>query len=218
VREHEDEPVPGLPAQLPPGERILWQGAPRWPIVARRVFHLRKLALYFALLSAWPLVAASLSDGRWMAAFGSALLLLALGCAAIAVLAGIAVLIARSTLYTITNRRVAMRFGIALPMCVNLPFAIIESASLKTYADGSGDLPMALRGDGQLAYIVLWPHARPWQLRRPQPMLRAVPDAAAVAQILAGALSEAATEAPPQAAVASGREFPRAARHATAAA
>ncbi|MEY3475503.1 MAG: hypothetical protein RL087_1961, partial [Pseudomonadota bacterium] len=28
--EHEFEAAPGLPAPLPVGERILWQGAPQW--------------------------------------------------------------------------------------------------------------------------------------------------------------------------------------------
>ena len=32
---------------------------------------------------------------------------------------------ARTTVYTITNRRVVMRFGIALPMTLNLPFTLI---------------------------------------------------------------------------------------------
>jgi hypothetical protein len=30
----------------------------------------------------------------------------------------------------------------------------------------------------RIAYLHLWPHARPWQLKRPQPLLRALPDAA----------------------------------------
>ena len=47
--EHEFEPEYGLPEALPVGERILWQGSPDFATVARRVFHVRKFALYFAL-------------------------------------------------------------------------------------------------------------------------------------------------------------------------
>ena len=48
--EHEFEPQHGLPERLPGDERIVWQGAPDPGVLARRAFHLRKLALYFGLL------------------------------------------------------------------------------------------------------------------------------------------------------------------------
>jgi hypothetical protein len=41
----------------------------------------------------------------------------------------------------------------------------------------------------RLAYLVLWPHVRPWRLQAPQPMLRAIDDVAAVADLLAEALA-----------------------------
>ena len=47
-REHEFEAQYGLPEALPEGEHILWQGAPDWKVLARRVFHTRKVAVYFA--------------------------------------------------------------------------------------------------------------------------------------------------------------------------
>ena len=46
----------------------------------------------------------------------------------------------------------------------------------------------------KVAYLLLWPHARPWRLSKPEPMLRAVPDAARVAAILARALAAAASQ------------------------
>ncbi len=36
-----------------------------------------------------------------------------------------------------------------------------------------------------LGYLVYWPHVRPGRVARPQPMLRAVPNAADVAALLA---------------------------------
>ena len=53
MNEYETEPVPGLPERLPAGERMLWQGGPRWQTLARRAFHVRKVAAYFGFLMLW---------------------------------------------------------------------------------------------------------------------------------------------------------------------
>jgi hypothetical protein len=185
LSEYDFEPVPGLPAQLPAGEQILWQGAPQWHAMARRAFHTRKVAIYFAVLLGWRALSA-LADGHSVSeALLAALWLLPLALACLGLLAGLAWGYSRSTVYTLTDRRVVMRFGIALPMTVNIPFRIIDSAALKTYPDGTGDLPLQLTGKDRIAYLALWPNTRPWQFARPQPMLRALPQAAAVAELLA---------------------------------
>ena len=36
-----------------------------------------------------------------------------------------------------------------------------------------------------LGHVLLWPHVRPWRYAHPQPMLRAVPDAAGLARMIA---------------------------------
>jgi hypothetical protein len=86
-----------------------------------------------------------------------------------------------------------MRFGIALSMTVNLPYTLVASAAAKLHADGSGDLSLALLKPHRVSYIFFWPHARPWHLLRPQPTLRGIADAGAVAQILGRALAGAAS-------------------------
>lgn len=198
MNEHDSEPVPGLPEELPSGERILWQGAPTWRGLARRVFHVRKLAAYCAILMSWRLVA-DLSDGVMLAdAAVSVLWLLPLLPAALGLPALLAWLYSRTTLYTITNRRVVIRYGVALPMSLNIPFKIIASAALRQHADGTGDIPVALSGPGRIAYLHLWPHARPWRLARTEPMLRCVPDAARVAEILGKALASTTPQASDQ--------------------
>ena len=55
-----------------------------------------------------------------------------------------------------------------------------------TAADGdeTGDLPATLSKGYRLAFLVLWPHARPWRVARPEPMLRCVPQAEQVAELL----------------------------------
>ena len=190
MKEHETEPVRGLPERLPAGESILWQGAPRWGALARRVFHVRKIALYFAILLAW-LVYADIADAIPAGQIvRSSLWLIGGAAVVIGLLSGIALLIQRSTVYTITTRRVVMRFGMAFPMAFNLPFRRIRSAGLRRYADGSGDIPLVLGEGDKLAYAVLWPHARPWRFSRPEPMLRGLADAQQVAEILARALAD----------------------------
>jgi hypothetical protein len=111
----------------------------------------------------------------------------------------------------------------AFPMAFNLPFRRIRSAGLRLNADGSGDIPLALAEGDKLSYVVLWPHARPWRLSNPEPMLRGLRDAKQVAEILARALSDdmqtRAPVAPAEAAgTASGGSAPPAASSQAAAA
>ena len=189
--EHDFEPVPGLPEPLPRGERMLWQGAPDVRGLALHAFHVRKVAIYFAAIGALQL-ASSLGDGLPLReALAGLATLGALAAVAIGVLATVARLAARSTLYTVTDRRVVMRVGIVLTMTFNIPFSRISAAGLKRYADGTGDLPLTLADGQAIGYAHLWPHARPWRLRRPEPMLRCVPDAARVGTLLADAWAQA---------------------------
>lgn len=185
----EFEPVRGLPEALPPGERVLWQGSPDWRSLAVRALHVRKVAIYFALLGAWTAAASVLSDGAALpTALLSAASVLPLAGGAIGLLGLYAWLIGRTTIYTVTDRRVVMRIGVALPLTVNVPHRIVAAAGLKLDGNGAGDIPLALTGRDKLAYLALWPHARPWRVTKPEPMLRSVPDAARVAGLLADAL------------------------------
>ena len=63
ITEYETEPVRGLPAPLPAGETLLWQGGPAWWPLARSAFHFNKIAIYFGLMIAWR-IATSLSEGE----------------------------------------------------------------------------------------------------------------------------------------------------------
>lgn len=82
-----------------------------------------------------------------------------------------------------------MRIGIALPMTLNLPFSRIEGAALHVFADGSGDIPLRLGKGTRIAYLHLWPHARPWRVSEPQPMMRALANPSEVAALLAEAVA-----------------------------
>jgi hypothetical protein len=183
--EHEDEPVYGLPEVPPAGEHVIWQGSPDWKALAIRAFHVRKLAVYFALMLMLRGAVTLADGGGALQALRDVALLLPLPLLGLALVLALAWLSARSTVYTLTNRRVVMRIGIVLTLSFNLPFKCIAAADMARAPRGTGDIALALAGQDRIAYLQLWPHARPWHLRKPQPMLRCVPRADEVAQLLA---------------------------------
>jgi hypothetical protein len=189
VEEHEFEPEHGLPARLPANERLLWQGQPDWRVLARRAFHVRKLVVYFGALLLLRGAVSLGGGGPWHEALRSMLMLLPLALLAIGGMALMAWLTARSAVYTITDKRIVMRIGIVLTLTFNLPFKRIASAGVRLHPEGTGDLPLTLTPGDHIGWLNLWPHARPWRLARPEPMLRCVPQAADVAQVLAQAWS-----------------------------
>ena len=188
--EHEFEPEFGLPEPLPLGETILWQGAPDFKALAVRVFHLRKLAWYFLALIVMRvsyLYATSLTGFELLMALIWPVALATVGLASVACLAW---LTARTTAYTLTDRRVVMRIGIVLTLTFNLPLRTIEAAGLRVDADGSGDIPLRLGQGDRIAWLQLWPHVRPWMVTHPQPSLRCVPNVRDVAALMAKSWSE----------------------------
>ena len=182
----------GLPFRLPDGERLLWQGVPDWRVLALRVFRIRGLAIYFGLIVGWCLVA-----GLWDGTPAVDLLLTTaklagVGLVPIAVLTLYSWGVGRSTVYSITSKRVVIQIGLVLPMTMNLPFAKVDSASLRVGKGGFGDICLSLPPGDRLAYLMLWPHARPWRMAQAEPALRAIPDAAHVGQVFGRALAASA--------------------------
>lgn len=189
---HDDfefEPVAGLPAELPPGERLLWQGSPLWKSLAIHAYHVRKVALYFAALILWR-AAVGIHQGQGFETIivGCAFMAL-LGVGAVGVLSLLAYASARATIYSITSRRVLLRHGVAVQMTLNIPLHFIASAALKCYADGTGDISLALDGKERVGYLITWPHLRAGRLTRPQPSLRSIADSHAAAEVLSNALA-----------------------------
>jgi hypothetical protein len=181
VSEYEFEPVRGLPGRLPAGEHILWQGAPDFRVLMRSAFHGRLIAIYFGLLALAGLATGSVTGAAVTVAAG----LLCLG-----VIGTMAWLSARTTVYTLTNKRLVLRVGVAIPKCFNLPLKLVQSANLKSLGSGHGDIALTMGGEQRIAYLLLWPHARPLRFKHPQPMLRSVPSAHAFAAKLARACAD----------------------------
>jgi hypothetical protein len=186
---HDDfafEPVKGLPEAPPEGEVILWQGRPNTWRLAVESLNLYWVAGYFVLFFGWRAVVAGGSVPVVEAIrIGSPFLVM--GALACAILLFIAWVQARATVYTITNRRVAMRIGAALTITLNLPYKWIGAADLDLRQGGSGTIALSLTGETRLSYLNTWPHVRPWRMKRTEPALRCIPDAARVARILAEA-------------------------------
>jgi hypothetical protein len=194
IVQHDYEPIVGLPAPLPAGETILWQGAPDWKSLARRAMRIRVLSVYFLLLVVWN-VAGGISAATPPAQVAlSALWLTALGAGAIGLLTVFAALVARTTIYTVTSRRVVIRFGIALPMTIQIAYPMIETAAVQVWPNGTGDVALTMMPGQRIGYLIIWPHARPWKLSKAQPALRCIPDAANVSQILSRALAASASQ------------------------
>jgi hypothetical protein len=186
---HDDfnfEPIKGLPERLPEGEHILWQGSPDPRRLAVEALALRWVAGYFILLAVWR-VGVSSADFPFSIALTHGLPFIVAGVLACLILYGIAYVQARSTVYTLTNKRVAMRIGAALTMTLNLPYTWIGTAKLDIRPSGHGTLAFELIGETRISYLMSWPHVRPWHIARTQPALRCIPDAAKVARIFADA-------------------------------
>jgi hypothetical protein len=179
------EAMPGLPSLPPRGETVLWQGRPDTWRLAVEACGLNWIAIYFAAIIVWRgSVGFQIAGGQGAVAYGLPYLFLGLA-------AGLLILVlawaqARATVYTITTARVAMRIGAALSVTFNLPYTQIESAALDLRRGGTGTVALKLVPGGRLAYLVCWPHVRPWYFLT-QPALRCIPDAARVARLLAEA-------------------------------
>lgn len=183
---HDDfafEPKRGLPGPLPPGEEILWQGAPDPRALLREAFGLRWILIYFAAISVWR-IAASATEMAIVPAILTALPFALLCAAAVVLLYGLSWVMARATVYTITTERVLMRVGAALTVTFNIPFRWIGNANMDLRSDGTGTIALQTTGDSKISYLVAWPHVRPWRMGQTEPALRCIPDAEKVAAIL----------------------------------
>lgn len=175
----------GLPDHLPEGESLIWQGKPDWKSLAINAFHIRKVAAYFAVIIVAQ-GAFKLAGGG--SAFESVPGLLGLAAAACIILAVMAYASAKTTRYTLTSKRALMKVGIALPVIINLPFRQVDGASFAHMGKGFGTIVFKTGGETRLAYLLLWPHAKPWHFSKPQPAFRGIADVETVASKLAFAL------------------------------
>lgn len=186
VREHEQEPILGLPEMLPEGERLLWQGAPDFILLARRALHINKIVVWFIAIALWRVGSAwQQTNVLTIELIWTPLLALVL---ALALLLTMARLYARSTMYTLTNRRVVMRFGLAVPITMNIPFSEILSADTSAFSKDRGNIAFTVKSGVRVSQLVLWPNVRPWHWVSPKPMLCCINDFSAASEVLLSAV------------------------------
>ncbi len=178
-----------LPAPLPEGERVIWQGRPSLKGLALRSFHVREAGIYVGLLLAWK-GWSTWSAGAPAADIAAAIAwVLVLSAGGIGLLFLLAWQFRRASCYTLTNKRILFQFGAALPMSMNIPLTKIANVDLKLRGDGSGDIAIKVIDTKRVPFVMLWPHIRPWRLTSPEPSMVSVPDATSVAATLTEALA-----------------------------
>lgn len=188
--------IDGIAEPLPQGETVLWSARPDSWTFARRQFRLHWVAAWFACLALWrgwqAWQAGAGLDGALLRALGQ----LPLALAALALLAGLGVAMARSTTYALTPRRLVMNIGVALPVTFNVPLRFIDGAELRVRNARVSDLLLTLSADSRPSLLALWPHVRSATERRVRPMLRDVPAARmnALVPLLAEALKASEAE------------------------
>ncbi len=192
--EHDYEPSPGVPEEIPDGERMLWQGPADFKSLLYSTFHVRELGVYFAILVALNMILDLTGGATVTATLASAATFTLLAAVALALLTLYASLIARTTLYTLTNKRLVIRAGIAVPVTVNLPFSRIDGAALRIHADGTGEIAITTERSSRASFVLLWPMVKPFRFIRVQPVLRGIDDAQAVAELLAAQLEQAVAD------------------------
>ena len=179
-------------SDLPAGETVLWRGRPDWRHLALDAFKAPWVALYFVGIGTWHL-STVLHDGgtrlEALAAASSVVIPMIMSLSLVALLAWLS---ARSTRFTLTDRRLVMCYGMALPALTNLPLETIDAMRARRGFGRNGDIALTLPRKGRLAFHQLWPYARPWHLFPASPMLRSVPEVEAVKAIFASALKVAA--------------------------
>lgn len=193
---HDDfkfEPVPGLPEALPNDEYILWQGKPDSLRLARDAWNLNWVLGYFAFLAFWRVGVSSAS-----VPFAEALLhgvpFVVAGALAGLILYGMAHAQAKATVYTLTNKRAAMRIGAALTLTLNIPYVQIRNAGVTTSKNGTGSIAFELMDTSAISFWMTWPHTRSWHFKHVQPAFRAIPNASRVAAIFAEAAETRVSE------------------------
>jgi len=184
THEHEWEAAPGLPEPLPEGEKILWQGTPDWQALAVHAFHVRKVAIYFALMLTWQAISLRTDGAEALDIFIDLSKSATLVTVALCLLGMAAWWAASTTLYTLTDKRLVMRVGIVLSLTFNFPLRCIRSAHVKTLGGDHADIALELPPGDRIGWFHLWPHQRAWHLKHPQPAMRAVPNGAQVAALL----------------------------------
>jgi hypothetical protein len=188
-REYELEAEYGLPEKLPEAEKVIWQGSPNVWRTAKDIFYIRPVIAYFIFLVFFRIYDGIVLEHSLRAVVISSAWMIALSIVCVGLLWTLAYFTAKSAVYTITNRRIVMRIGMAMTLSFNLPYKEIVSADVKAQKDGYGNIPLKIDQGTKISYFHLWPHVRPMNFNHPEPMLRNIANVKEVATLLKQAWS-----------------------------
>jgi hypothetical protein len=165
----------------------LWEGAPNARALARHLFFIRPLSAYLGAMMLWWVAVnrTQFNTETFWATLGIQFLLVG------GVIGGAWMLsrsIANGTVYAITDRRIVMRFGVIFPLTINVPLHYVEGASAREFSDRTGQIAVQLTKKESIAWIVLFPHVRPFEFSQPQPLLRGLTDSVKVGEVLRAAV------------------------------
>ena len=181
----------GLPGPLPEGEAVLWHGKPERAALAHHLFRWRLVASYLALIAVIPVIATAQEGASLLQVILSPVLVLPFVAVAFAFIWAGAWLVARTTTYVITDRRVILQIGVAFTRTINIPLKLIEHVGERERRD-SRDIALTLKRPNKIAWLALWPHALVNRIARPVPLLRGLPASSRAASILVDALMKEA--------------------------
>ena len=168
--------ISGIDEPLPPGERVLWHGAPGRASLSREAYHARKIVVYFAVLLVLAAVFAAGDPAPGHSLFVSALFVRHLG-GGHGVRA--AARHAHGAQHRLRDHRSAHRAEDRRRAAGGDQRAAAPDRVRRGGAAARrrrGDIALHLASDVRVAYLVLWPHARPWRLQ-PAGALRALANA-----------------------------------------
>ncbi|MEJ2541365.1 MAG: photosynthetic complex putative assembly protein PuhB [Gemmatimonadota bacterium] len=185
--------IRGVDEPLPENETLLWEGSPDARALARHAFKRRWVVAYFAVLAGLAAFTGAAGTG-----LARALWLVVLGGVVYGFVTLWAHLVARSSVYALTDKRLVMKIGVAFPSVFNLPLDLVGDAWIRAYGDGSGDVAFQLEGSDRIGMLFLWPHVRPWRFRDPQPMLRGLGEVETAGEIIRQAVRAARVGAEPK--------------------
>lgn len=178
------EPLPGLPAELPDGEELLLQVKPS-------AFGLMIHALHVRFLLGYILVVGGIRAFSGVSPLTTVVLQSFLVAGLVtAILYTVAWLMARAAIFSITTHRVFFRVGAGIRKYINIPFTDIQAVDLRERTNEEGDIALTTTSDKPIPYLHLWPFARPLRMRKTVPLLRCVPNARATAERLAAAMQQ----------------------------
>ena len=182
-----------LAENLPDDEVLIWQGRPEANAIAIRAMYLWYVVAYLlglVVLRTGYLIMGDAPISEWSALLAWQLLA---SLFIVGVIVGLSALYGKTTIYSLTTRRLILRTGAAVPIHVNFPLEQIASADLKVFSDGTGDIALKLENSDKLYWLLLWPNVRSWWVRPLQPLLRGLRDFELAASTLANAAKAEST-------------------------